>query len=39
MLLCFWVLVFRLAIEFGPLAVKVLSPNHCPCREFPSLFI
>ena len=39
MLLCFWVLVSRPGIEIGPLAVKVLSPNHWPCRKFCSLFL
>ena len=38
-LLCFWVLVSRPRIEIGPLAVKVLSPNHWPCRGFCSLFL
>lgn len=34
MLLHFWVLVSSPGIEMGPLAVKILSPNHWPCREF-----
>lgn len=39
MLLHFWVLVSSPGIEMGPLAVKILSPNHWPCREFCSLFL